>query len=154
MHHPTDPPPKPTRQWGDITIEEVTQALSTASNNSAPGLSGVGYKLLKWAHAARPDVIPTLLTLCLCSSTHPWKAATVVMLNKPKKLDYGVPKAYHLITLMECTGKLLEKIIAKRLNTDIQNFDLLPMTQFGSWPHHNTMDAIATLVHKIQVLEQ
>jgi hypothetical protein len=93
-HHPTDPPPKPARQWDNISGDEVTAALATASNSSAPGPSGIGYKILKWAHAAKPDIIPSLLTLCLHSGTHLWKTATVVMLNKPKKPDYGVPKAY------------------------------------------------------------
>jgi hypothetical protein len=150
LHHPTDPPPRQPRHWEAITMEEVTKALATAANNSAPGLSRIGYKLLKWAHAARPDVIPELLTRCLFSGTHPWKQATVVMLNKPKKPDYSIPKAYRPIALMECAGKLLEKIVAKRINADIQEFDLLPMMQYGSRPQHNTMDAVATLVHKIQ----
>jgi hypothetical protein len=35
------------------------------------------------------------------------------MVNKPQKPDYTIPKAYRPITLMECTGKLLEKIVAK-----------------------------------------
>jgi hypothetical protein len=47
-------------------------------------------------------------------------------------------------------GKLLEKIVAKRINADIEQHDLLPMTQFGSRPKHNAIDAIASLVHKIQ----
>jgi hypothetical protein len=51
---------------------------------------------------------------------------------------------------MECTSKLLEKIVAKQINSDIEAHDLLPMIQYGSWLKHNTMDAIATLIHKIQ----
>jgi retron-type reverse transcriptase len=73
-----------------------------------------------------------------------------VVINKPQKPDYSAPKAYRSIALMECVGKLLEKIVAKRINNDIERFNLLPMTQFGSRPHHSTIDAVATLVHKIQ----
>jgi hypothetical protein len=40
--------------------------------------------------------------------------------------------------------------MAKRINADIERFNLLPMSQFGSRPHHSTIDAMATLVHKIQ----
>ena len=124
-------------------------ALHTATH-TAPGPSGVGYKLLKWAHQARPDYLPHLLNLCLNTGYHPWKTATVIMINKPQKPDYTIPKAYHPIALLECTGKLLEKIIAKQINADIEQFDLLPMTQFGSRPKHNAIDAVASLVHKIQ----
>jgi hypothetical protein len=81
---------------------------------------------------------------------HLWKKATVVVINKPQKPDYSVPKAYQPIALMECIGKLLEKIVAKRINADIEHFNLLPMSQFGSRPHHSTINTVATLVHKIQ----
>jgi hypothetical protein len=47
-------------------------------------------------------------------------------------------------------GKLLEKIIAKCINADIITHDLLPMMQFGSRPHHNALDTVTCLVHKIQ----
>jgi hypothetical protein len=102
------------------------------SNKSVPEPSGVRYKLLKWAHTARPDYLPYLFNLCLNSGTHLWKVATIIIVNKPQKPDYSIPKAYHPIALMECTGKLLEKIVAKCLNTNIQEFDLLLMSQFGS----------------------
>jgi hypothetical protein len=72
------------------------------------------------------------------------------MVNKPQKPDYSVPKAYRPIALMECTGKLLEKIVAKHFNLDIEQHNLLPMSQFGFCPNHNAIDAAACLVHKIQ----
>jgi hypothetical protein len=77
-----------------------------------------------------------------------------VILNKPNKPDYSLAKAYRPISLLECIAKLLEKIVAKRVNADIISADLLPMSQFGSRPKHNAIDAVATLVHKIQATRQ
>jgi len=148
-HHPSDPPPQEPRTWTPITSVEVTATLHTAAH-TVPGPSGVGYKTLKWAHEARPDYLPHLLNLCLNLGYHPWKTTTVVMINKPQKLDYTVPKAYRPIALLECTGKLLKKIVAKRINADIEQYNLLPMTQFRSRPKHNAINAVASLVHKIQ----
>jgi hypothetical protein len=51
---------------------------------------------------------------------------------------------------MECTSKLLKKIVTKWINSDIKQYDLLPMTQFRSQPHYNAIDMVAYLVHKIQ----
>jgi hypothetical protein len=110
----------------------------------------VGYKLLKWAHATRPEALAQIYTDCLEAGIHPWRQVTVVAINKPFKPDYSKPKAYRPISLMECAGKLLEKIVAKRINDDIQTHDLLPMTQFGSRPYHSAVDAAAVLVHRIQ----
>jgi hypothetical protein len=110
----------------------------------------MGYKILKWAHMAQPNYLPHLFNLCLDSGTHLWKLATIIMVNKPQKLDYSVLKAYCPIALVECTGKLLKKIITKQFNQDIERYNLLPMTQFGSRPHHNTIDTVICLIHKIQ----
>jgi hypothetical protein len=103
-----------------------------ASNSSAPGISGIGYKILKWAHSTCPDVLTLLFNLCLESGTHPWKHTKVVVINKPDKPDYSLPKAYRPISLLKCIGKLLEKVVAKRFNCNIEQHRLIPMTQFGS----------------------
>jgi len=127
-----DPPPLNTRTWANITVEEITEALRTSSTKSTPGPSGIGYTILKWAHAARPEALTIIFNLCLETSKHPWNEATIVVLNKPQKPDYSVAKAYRPISLLECTGKVLEKIVANRINADILNHDILPPTQFGS----------------------
>jgi hypothetical protein len=57
--------------------------------------------------------------MSLFTGVHPWKHAMVIILNKPNKLDYSQPKAYRPISLLECSAKLMEKIIAKRVNKDI-----------------------------------
>ena len=54
---------------------------------------------------------------------------------------------------MECTGKLLEKVIARRITNDIALYpDILPNTQFGSRPQHCTTDAALALIHRIQAM--
>ncbi len=47
-------------------------------------------------------------------------------------------------------GKLMEKIIAKRVNANIEAANLLPVMQFRSRAYYMAIDAIATLVHHIQ----
>ncbi|KAI5116514.1 hypothetical protein M0805_005876 [Coniferiporia weirii] len=96
---------------------ELTDALSDTSNLSAPGPSGIGYRLLKWVIAAFPDEVLALFNNCLCMGHHPkcWRAAKVVMLWKPNKKDPFSPCSYCPITLKETLGKLLEKMITNRL---------------------------------------
>jgi len=107
-----DPPALPTRTWPQITEEEVAKALVHTSNKSAPGLTGTGYTLIKWANKERPDLLSRIYNLTLRLGVHPWKLATVVVINKPNKEDYSLPKAYCPISLLECAAKLLEKIVA------------------------------------------
>ena len=121
-----DPPARPTRPLQPITESEIQACLSRTSNNSAPGLSGIGYKLIKWAFASNPARFIDLYNACLMLGHHLWKTARVVVIPKPGKPDYSVPKAYRPISLLECCGKLLEKIVAKRFLSDINTFALLP----------------------------
>jgi len=146
----TDPPPRATCDWMPITTGEVTAALKTMMNDTALGPSGIGYRILTWAHAARPDALTDIFNAALESGTHPWHEGTVVVLNKPSCPDYSLAKVYQPISLLECIGKLMEKIVTKRFNRDILIHNLLPSTQFRSRPHHTAIDAVAVLVHHIQ----
>jgi len=147
---PDDPPPKPVRSFSPISEEEISVNLSTASNKSAPGPSGITYKLLKWCHAANPTRLTTLFNSAVSLGHHPWRAATVVPILKPGKIDYRVAKAYRPISLLECCGKLLEKIIAKRILLDTARFQLLPPNQFGLWDCHTAVDAVLAMTHSAQ----
>ena len=46
-----------------------------------------------------------------------WRKATGAILAKPDKPDYSIPKAYRVISLLNCLGKISERILAKRLST-------------------------------------
>ena len=146
-----DPPSLPTRPWTPITRDEIQSSIKDTSNKSAPGPSGINYKLLKWAFDASPEVFTHLFNLSLSTGTHVWKHATIVPIPKPNKPDYSAPKAYRPVSLMECTGKLLEKVVTTRITNDISLYpDILPNNQFGSRPQHCTTDTALTLVHRIQ----
>jgi len=120
------------------------------SNKSAPGSSGINYTLLKWAFQARPDRFISIYNASISLGYHPWKDALVVIVPKPHKPDYSLPKAYHPISLLECCGKLLEKIIAKRILSDAHTYDILPNSQFGSHDYHCATDTALCLVHHAQ----
>ena len=71
----------------------------------------------------------------------------VVVLAKPQRPDYSMPKAYRPISLLECCRKLLEKIVASRLLHDLNLYSLLPPNQFGSRDYHCAVDAVMCLMH-------
>ena len=113
-------------------------------------VSGREGMLLKWLHAACPKVLANLFNMCLEQGIHLWWSLVVAVTNKSNKPDYSAPKAYCPISLLKCMGKLLEKVIAKQVNANINVFHLLPPSQFGLQPHHCAINAVSTLVHRIQ----
>ena len=147
---PDDPLPLPTHDFSPITESEIGSALAGTSNKSAPGSSSIPYKLLKWAFKMRPDRFCDIFNAAISLGHHPWKEALVIVIPKPNKPNYSLPKAYRPISLLECCGKLLEKIIAKHILSDAHTFDILPLSQFGSRDYHCATDTALCLVHQAQ----
>jgi hypothetical protein len=108
-----DPDPLPTRPWVPITPEEISEALKDTSNKSAPGPSGINYKIIKWANAACPEVLTHIFNLSLSTGTHvmetrddsPRRKTQQTRLQRAQSIQTGKP--------LECTGKLLEKVITR-----------------------------------------
>ena len=148
---PDDPPALPPRDFSPITNEEIATALSGTSNKSAPGPTGQGYLLIKWAFSAHPARITHLFNSCLLLGHHPhqWREATVAVVPKPNRTDPSLPKNYRPISLLECLGKLLEKVISSRILYDINRYELVPTTQFGGRNASSTVDAGLCLQHDI-----
>jgi Reverse transcriptase (RNA-dependent DNA polymerase)/Endonuclease-reverse transcriptase len=148
-----DPPPRETRDLPPFDKEMVAELLANASNRSAPGASGQTWRLLKWAWNAAPDTIFDLVSGCVRAGHHPliWRLAIVCAVPKPNRADYSLAKNFRPISLLECMGKLVEKLIARLLYREIINHDLIPTNQFGGRMASSTLDAGLTLLHDIQI---
>ena len=145
-----DPPPIPLRVLTPVLDDEVALALKGTSNASAPGLSGINYKVIKWAFCANPSRFSTLYMTCLTLGFHPWHEANIVIIPKPNKPDYSAPKAYRPISLLECIGKLLEKIVATHFLSNVNVFSLIPTNQFGSRDYSSAVDAAMAIAHNAE----
>ena len=80
----------------------------------------------------------------------PWKDFTTVVLRKPGKPSYEIPKAYRPIALLSCMAKVLTSIVAEIISNLVETHQLLPKTHFGGRPGRTTTDAVHYLVHKIK----
>ena len=98
----------------------------------------------------RPDHFLDIFNATITLGYDLWSNTLVVVIPKPAKPDYSLPKAYCPISLLKCCGKLLEKIIAKRILSDIHHHNILPPTQFGSCDYHCAVNAALCLVHNAQ----
>ena len=138
----------------DITSDEIRDAIFKSSSNSAPGHSQITYQVLKWVwtNDSGQKHITSLMQKCLRNGYHPksWRKAIAIALRKPNKPDYSNPRVYRLITLLECLGKVLERIVAKRLTFIAGQLNLVPPNQFGGRSNSSTDDAILTFITDVQ----
>ncbi len=151
-----DPPIQPTQCLPQIDKELIGSLLGKTTAKSAPGQSGHTWTLLKWAWEADADHMTTLLAACLKAGHHPrpWKEAVVCVILKPGCADYTLAKNFHPISLLECLGKLLEKVVARLIYSDMDKYLLVPTSQFGGWNASSTIDAGLSLLHDIQSAHQ
>ncbi|KAF8692346.1 hypothetical protein AX14_002571 [Amanita brunnescens Koide BX004] len=143
-------PQHAVRDFPLISLKEIWDALRPTTNSSAPGPDHVTWRHLKRA-LSLPDTDAALARLFnnVChEGTWPsyFKDSQSVIIPKPNKPDYSVPKAYRPIALLNTLGKLLTKILANRLQHDAAEFGLLHRDQFGGIQKHSTIDAGLSLV--------
>lgn len=102
-----------------------------------------------WDHISA--TITKIFEASLRLGHHPrkWKIASIFVLRKPGKADYSEPGAYRPISLLNTLGKLLDSVIARRLSYYVENYRLLPETQFGGRPGRTTEQALLILTNAI-----
>ena len=141
-----------THPFFEVMRKEIDDSLNDTSNTSAPGISSLNYKVLKWAFAFHPVALQLVIQASVQLGIHHprWKCTLVVAVPKPGKKDYSSPQSHHPIQLIECLGKLGEKIVAKHLIFNIRKYDLLPFNQFSGCSNSLCLDAGLSLTHDIQ----
>ncbi|KAF8664623.1 hypothetical protein AX14_006712 [Amanita brunnescens Koide BX004] len=138
-------PEHEVRSFPPISQKEIWDALRPTSNSSAPGPDHVTWRHIKLA-LTFPDTDVALAALFnkVCfTGTWPshFKESVSVIIPKPNKPDYSIPKAYRPIALLNTLGKLLTKILANHLQHDAAQYGILHRDQFGGIQGHSTIDA-------------
>ena len=143
--------------WPALADSEIKTAIFSSSAKKAPGPDRIGFAIIQKAYLAIPSVMNKLYRALFNHGHHPdcWKESIGIILPKPNKPDYTIPKAYRVIALLNCLGKVLEKLFATRLaylaNTTGR---LLNDTQLGGRRQRSAVDTAMLLLHHIQRQKQ
>jgi Reverse transcriptase (RNA-dependent DNA polymerase) len=73
-----------------------------------------------------------------------------VVLRKPGKPHYNIPKAYRPIALLNTMWKVLTAIVANHVTFLAEKHQLLPTNHFSSRPGRTTTNMLHLLTHKIK----
>ena len=114
-----------------MSIKEVISAINGLRSDSAAGPDKIHPKLLKAAPEEVAIPLAMIFKKSLESSQIPmdWKTATVVPIYK--KGPKGDPGNYRPVSLTSVPGKLLEKIIKKKLVDYLESNNLIKDSQHG-----------------------
>ena len=138
--------------WPQLADKEVKEAICTFSSKKAPGPDGISFAIIQKAYEAIPQIFNQVYSQLIKAGYHLkcWRQGTEVILKKPGKPDYSKPKAYRIITLLNCLGKVAEKIMTTRLSYLGQITDLLDCDQTEGRKQMSAIDAVLALTHDIE----
>lgn len=83
---------------------------------------------------------------------HPctWKTAKGILLQKYDKPTYTTVKAYRVISLLSCLGKVVERAVSTWIASYCKSNEIFHRGQFSCCRGRGTSDAVAQLVSKVE----
>ena len=115
-----------------IKADTLKRVISQATE-SAPGPDGIKYSDLNSLNEQEMQDLTSMLNDSLENQAIPdeWLDSHLAPVPKPEK-DRTSIKGYRIVTMQNTVGKLLEKVVARRLANQLENDNLLPST-LGSY---------------------
>ena len=110
---------KPMALWAPFSKEELKQAIAKYNDSSAPGPYRLSWRHLKFIikqDKCSSNII-NIANTCINLGHWPdyFKQSSTIIIPKPNKLSYNHTKMFCPIILLNMLGKLIEKIIAERI---------------------------------------
>ena len=120
---------KSTSLWNPFSKEKFKHAISSCNNSSMPGLNKLLWNHLK-SILKQDDCLSNIINIAdACINLEHWpnyfKRLSIVVILKPNKQSYDHPKSFWPIVLLNTLGKLIEKVIGKRLQFHIAASDFI-----------------------------
>ena len=118
----------------NCTSADVLFALNSCSNSSSSP-DGISFRLLKAIAASILHPLTIIYQHTFHEATFPsaWKHAVVTPLYKGRG-DKNAAASYRPISLCQCIGKVLEKIVHRQLSDYLRKHELLHRSQHGFKP--------------------
>ncbi len=95
--------------------------------------------------------ITSLVQQAIRLQYHPqlWRHAKEILMEKPNKRDRILIKSYRVISLLNCFGKVVEKLVAEKLSQFCEAKGQLHKRQIGERKHRLAIDATTLMIHKV-----
>ena len=144
--------PCPLESPPAITIDQIRRHILSLSPYKASGPDNIPNVVLQKALDHIEEYLQAIFRAILRLGVYvdDWRTFTTVVLRKPGKPNYEVPKAYRPIALLCTMAKVLTAIVAEDISFLVEKETLLPANHYGGRPGRMTTDAVHALVDKIK----
>ena len=134
---------------GARLLDKIIGAIQTGK---APGPGSVPPFAVRCLYDWEPSRVVALVRAHIRLGFHPenWKTARGIIIPKPGKDDYSQAKAYRVISLLDCLGKVVEKTVAYILSNQCERTGALNPGQYGSRPQQSALDAVGLAMARTQ----
>ena len=145
---------KPPQKWSPFSRCEFKSAISKCNESSSPGPDKLIWHQLKII-IKNEDCLSRIINIAdVCINLGHWpkyfKVSTTIVIPKPNKLSYDHPKVFHPIVLLNTLSKLIEKVVAKRLQFIVTSNNFIHPSQLGGLKFKSTADTSIALTHIIR----
>ena len=134
-----------------FTLQELEDGIRKLKTKKAPGADGITNEFLKHLGPTAKILLLSIYNESWDSGLVPstWKEAHIQPVLKKGKDKKG-PENYRPISLLSCTGKLMERLINRRLMWFLETNSALSPTQTGYRQFRNTEDQLTYLSQDIE----
>jgi len=107
--------------WEEVEVEEeeVKECVDKQGDRKAAGENELGGRVLKevwkvdWCRRGLMGIVRGSLGMGFVCER--WRRGVGIIMRKPNKPDYGLPSSYRIINLLDVVGKVVERLVARRL---------------------------------------
>jgi hypothetical protein len=113
-----------------IFEDEIRQAIKRCKLNNPSDLNNIFNRVLKILIEKLFSILTSFFRVCVEQNYHSlcFRKTNIIVLKKLNKNNYIDFKTYRLITLLNTMKKILESIIARRINTFAKTHKMLFVT--------------------------
>ena len=128
--------------------------ISKYSDSSALGSDKLSWHHLKFI-VKNDECLTNIINIadsCINLGYWPYyfKFSTIIVILKPNKTSYNQLKVFCPIVLLNTLGKLIEKVVAERLQFMVASNEFIHPSQLGSLKFKSTSDAGIALTHIVR----
>jgi exonuclease III len=152
--HPPAPEPagEDVEEMPEITEEQIRRAIKKLDRWKAVMADDIPNAVLQWCEDLLVEYLLPIYRATVALSHYPsnWKIYDTIVLRKPGKPDYALPKAHRPICLLKTIAKPLSILMTEYISDLAERYQLLPPTHFGFRPGRATTDALFAVEKFIQ----